>query len=65
MDEKYPVNNYNIDKYYHAMLLSKDESYIKDISYGIFTIKNGELTKSNIKKYVSQKITISGLLSAY
>lgn len=47
------------------MLLSKDESYIKDISYGIVTIKNGELTKSNIKKYVSQKITISGLLSAY
>lgn len=67
MDEKYPVNNYNIDKYYHAMLLSKDESYIKDISYGIVTIKNGELTKSNIKKIRftenNDKWLIVGILS--
>lgn len=47
------------------MLLGKDESYIKDISYGIVTIKNGELTKSNIKKIRFTEKTISGLLSAY
>lgn len=51
MDTKYSINDSNVEyTFQHTSLLSNDQSYTTNISYGIVTISGGELTECNIKK---------------